>query len=74
LKEEDEPLKLTGDKKSFEPTGNKILELFKPVKIVYIKEDSTVKRFLPERYCLELGRALRMIGFEMDIFTKPRAP
>jgi len=73
LKKEDEPLKLTGDKKSFEPTGNKILELFKPVKIVYIKEGGIVKRFLPERY-LELSRALRMVGFEMEIFTKPRSP
>ncbi|MDK2901750.1 MAG: hypothetical protein PWR14_654 [Thermosediminibacterales bacterium] len=73
LKKEDEPLKLTGDKKSFEPTGNKILELFMPVKIIYFKEGSTVRRLLPERY-LELGRVLSMIGFDMDIFTEPRAP
>jgi len=73
LKNEAEPLKLTGDKKSFEPTGNKILELFKPVKIVYIKEGGTIKRFLPERY-LELSRAMKMIGFEMEIFIKPRPP
>ncbi len=72
LKEEDEPLKLTGDKKSFEPTGNKLLELFNPVKIVYIKEGNSVKRFLPERY-LKLKRALNMLGFEMNIFTEPRS-
>jgi len=62
-----------GPAKSFEPTGNKILELFRPVKIVYIKEGGTVKRFLPERY-LKLSRALRIVGFEMEIFTKPRSP
>jgi len=73
LQKEDEPLKVTGNKKSFSPTGNKILELFQPVKIVYIKENGNVKRFLPERY-RELSRALRMIGFEMEIFTMPRAP
>jgi len=73
LQQEAEPLLLTGDKKSFVPTGNKILELFMPVKIVYIKEDGPAKRFLPERY-LRLTRALRMIGFEMEIFTMPRAP
>lgn len=73
LTEEEDPLKLTGGKKSFEPTGNKILELFRPVKIVYIKEDGTVKRILPSRY-LELTRAMNMIGFEMEIFTKPRSP
>jgi len=39
---------LTGDKKSFEPTVNKILELFYPMKVLYIK-GGTVKRFLPER-------------------------
>lgn len=73
LEKEDEPLKVTGGKKSFEPTGNKILELFKPVKIVYIKEGDTVKRFLPKRY-LELNRAMKMIGFEMEIFIRPRSP
>jgi len=70
LEKEDEPLKVTGDKKSFKPTGNKILELFKPVKIVYIKDGGTVKRFLPERY-LELNRAMQLIGLEMEIFIKP---
>jgi transposase len=74
LEKEEEPLRLTGDKKSFVPTGNKILELFRPVKILYIKEEGTVKRYLPERYCRDLGRALGMIGFRMEIFTEPRAP
>ncbi|NLX92210.1 MAG: IS1634 family transposase [Firmicutes bacterium] len=73
LEKEDEPLKVTGDKKSFNPTGNKILELFQPVKIIYIKEGGAVKRFLPERY-YELSRALKMIGFEMEIFINPRSP
>ena len=73
LEKEDEPLKVTGDKKSFNPTGNKILELFQPVKIVYIREKGAVKRFLPERY-YELSRALKMIGFEMEIFINPRSP
>lgn len=73
LEKEDEPLKITGDKKSFEPTGNKILELFKPVKIVYIKEGGSVKRFLPERY-LELNRAIKLIGFDMEIYIKTRSP
>jgi len=73
LEREDEPLKVTGDKKSFEPTGNKILELFKPVKIVYVKEGGKVKRFLPERY-LELNRAIQMIGLKIEIYIKPRSP
>jgi transposase len=73
LEKQNEPLKLTGDKKSFEPTGNKILELFMPVKIIYFKEGGSVKRLLPERY-LALGRVLSMIGFDMTIFTEPRAP
>ncbi len=70
LLNENKPLQVTGKKESFTPTGNKILELFKPVKIVYIKEEGTVKRFLPKRY-LELERALKMIGFNTDIFVKP---
>jgi hypothetical protein len=50
LEKQNEPLKLTGDKKSFEPTGNENLELFIPVKIIYFKEGGSVNRLLPERY------------------------
>ncbi len=60
-------------KKNFKPTGNKILELFRPVKIVYINGQGTVKRFLPGRF-RELERAINLPGFEMDIFIKPRVP
>jgi len=70
LLQEEKPLTVTGKKKSFSPTGNKILELFKPVKIVYIEEEDGAKRFLPKRY-LELKRALEMIGFDLDIFVNP---
>jgi len=70
LLQEEKPLAVTGKKKSFSPTGNKILELFRPVKIVYIEEEGGAKRFLPKRY-LELERALKMIGFDLDIFVKP---
>ena len=66
----EKPLAVTGKKKSFSPTGNKIFELFRPVKIVYIEEEGGAKRFLPKRY-LELERALKMIGLDLDIFVKP---
>lgn len=36
LEKETEPLEITGGKKSFTPTGNKLLELFSPVKILCI--------------------------------------
>lgn len=73
LQDEEDPIILKGNVKSFEPTGHRILQLFESFKIIYIKEGSFVKRLLPDRY-LELDRVLKMIGFEMDIFTKPRAP
>jgi len=71
--QEEKPLAVTGKKKSLSPTGNKILELFRPVKIVYIEEEDGAKRFLLKRY-LELERALKMIGFDLDIFVKPNHP
>lgn len=75
LEQEDDPLTLPGKKKSFEPTGNKVLELFNPVSIVVIKEDNEIKkRFLPERFEKRLGKLLRLIGFDAEIFTKPRSP
>ncbi len=73
LKDEEDPIILKGNVKSFEPTGHRILQLFESFKIIYIKENGSVKRILPDRY-FELDRVLKMIGFEMDIFTKPRAP
>lgn len=73
LENETEPLVITGKKKTFQPTGNKLLELFQIVKIIYVKEGGVVKRYLPERYN-KLKRALEMIGFKMDIFTRPRPP
>ncbi len=75
LEQEKDPLDLPGRKKSFEPTGNKVLELFNPVSIVVIKEDNKiVKRFLPERFEKRLSKLLRLIGFDAEIFTKPRSP
>ncbi len=71
--QEEKPLAVTGKKKSLSPTGNKILELFRPVKIVYIEEEDGAKRFLLKRY-LELERVLKMIGFDLDIFVKPNHP
>ena len=73
LKKETEPLLLPGKKKSFEPTGNMILELFRPVKILYLIEDGVIKRYLPEQYN-RLHRALQLIGFGMNIFVEPGAP
>ncbi|GEM_PF-5479808 len=55
-----------GPKKVFSAVSLKA----QPVKIVFIKEQSTAKRFLPDRF-LELERAIKMLGFEMDIFIKP---
>ena len=47
--------------------GQKIIY---PILYTLKKEDRPVKRFLPARY-LRLNRALRVIGFEMKIFTMP---
>ena len=43
LENENELLIVAGNKKNSTPTRNKILELFRPVKIVYIKEYGTAK-------------------------------
>jgi len=74
LREETEPLLLPGKRKSFTPTGNMILELFRPVKILRLMEDDgVVKRYLPTQYN-HLERVLQLIGLDIDIFTKPRGP
>ncbi len=75
LEDERDPLELAGRKNSYEPTGNKVLELFNPVSIVVIKENNKiVKRFLPERFEKKLAILLRLIGFDAEIFTKQRSP
>lgn len=74
LENETEPLVITGGKTTFSPTGNKILELLKPVKILCLKEKHlVVKRFLPENYHI-LARALNLIGFGLDVYVKGRGP
>ena len=70
---EEEPLVLAGRVKSFSPTGQRVLQLFSEVKVVYIKDNGFVKRILPDRY-YALERVLNMIGFDMSIYTEPRAP
>jgi len=69
-----EPLAITGGKTTFSPTGNKILELLRPVKILCVKEGRTVvKRFLPENYH-RLGRVLSLIGLGLDVYVQRRGP
>ncbi len=70
---EEEPLVLEGGVKSFSPTGQRVLQLFSEVKVVYIKDNDFIKRILPDRY-YALERTLNMIGLDMSIYTKPRAP
>ncbi len=71
METETKPLEITGNKKTFEPTGNKILELLNPIKIIYMKEDGIIKRVLPERYNY-LRRVIKLIGFDMNIYTTPK--
>ena len=59
-----------GKKKSFEPTANKVLELFAPIKIIWLSNGKTIERQLPKRY-MELAMLLKMAGFDFDIFTSP---
>lgn len=73
LEQETEPLTVTGKKKTFTPTGNKILELLSPVNILRFKEGGVViKRHLPKNYN-HLSRVIRLIGFDLDVFTRGRA-
>ena len=70
LKNESEPIILAGRKKSFEPTANKILELFASFKVLWVDDGRSVQRQLPKRYH-KLRRVLQMAGFGLDIFTSP---
>jgi len=74
LENEAEPLAITGGKTTFSPTGNKLLELLRPVKILCVKEGNVVvKRFLPENY-QRLARVLNLIGLGLDVYTRRRGP
>jgi transposase len=74
LESETEPLVITGGKTTFSPTGNKILEVLRPVKILCVQEGhAVVKRFLPENYH-RLARVLNLIGLGLDVYLKRRGP
>ena len=69
-----EPLAVTGGKTTFSPTGNKILELLRPAKILCVKDGRTVvKRFLPESYH-RLSRVLSLLGLGLDVYVQRRGP
>ena len=70
LENESEPLVLAGKKKSFEPTASKILELFAPLKVMWLTDGNSGNRQLPKRYSV-LTRVLKMTGFDFDIYTSP---
>ena len=70
LSTETEPIILAGNKKCFEPTAKKVLDLFAVIKIVWLNDGKSIERQLPKRY-LELTRLLKMAGFDFDIFTSP---
>jgi len=70
LSTETEPIILAGNKKCFEPTAKKVLDLFAAIKIVWLNDGKSIERQLPKRY-LELTRLLKMAGFDFDIFTSP---
>jgi len=70
LSGETEPILLPGKKKNFEPTASKVLDLFAPIKIMWLSDGKSLQRELPKRY-RELTRLLNMAGFDFDIFTSP---
>lgn len=71
LKGEREPLELVGKVKSFEPTGTRVLELFEYVKILKIKEEGKIKRYLPENYIKRLSRVMHFLRIDFEVFTIP---
>ncbi|MEW6624830.1 MAG: transposase, partial [Bacillota bacterium] len=74
LEQESKPLDIAGGKKTFAPTGNRALELFSSVRILCFKEGGIIiKRHLPKNYN-RLTRALKLIGFDIDVFTRVGAP
>ncbi|MEW6623472.1 MAG: hypothetical protein AB1420_10160, partial [Bacillota bacterium] len=74
LEQESKPLDIAGGKKTFAPTGNRVLELFSPVKILCFKEGGIIiKRHLPKNYN-RLARVLKLIGFDLDVFTRVGGP
>jgi len=56
---------MAGKKKSFEP-----LELFAPLKVMWLTDGKSVNRQLPKRYSA-FNRVLKMAGFDFDIYTSP---
>lgn len=61
------PLILQGNIQTMRPTGNKILELLGPVKILLIQDGEKMTRHLPENYDRH-ARLLELAGFSLEIY------
>lgn len=77
LKKEVEPIIIIGGKNTHKPTGQKILKSLQRMKVVETKSNGKSYRFVPElnyrkEYLLNMERVLRLSGYDMSIYLKPR--
>lgn len=72
LKNEDEPLIVPGNRKSFSPTGVSILEMLASIHVARINIDGKTLRQIPNNlFNSQTARLLRLAGYDETIYLQP---
>jgi hypothetical protein len=73
MEQEQEPLDLLGgNRKSFRPTGESVLEILDDVNIAVMEQNGQMIRLYPENNRPQVKKILDLLELNMDIYTQPR--
>lgn len=70
LQQEKEPLILPGNRKSFQPTGQALLDKLADIQVLLIQENST-QRYLLDNADETTKRIVQLAGYDMTIYVSP---
>ncbi|MFA1820110.1 IS1634 family transposase [Virgibacillus oceani] len=68
MKEEKNPLVLGGKRKLFRPTGQVLLKELQKIKIIHIRQNGEILRFLPDNINEQCKRILELAGYDITIY------
>lgn len=69
MKKEKEALILKGKRKLFVPTGKALLEQLDDIRVILIKQDGKVLRYIPDNVNNQTKRIVELCGYDMAIYV-----
>ena len=73
MKKEIEPLVLAGRRKVTKPTAQVLLKELKNIKIIYIQQNGSTMRFIPDNVGETSKRILQLAGYDLSIYVSKKS-